>query len=136
MSIDQIWMGRRIDDMTAEELAAALKQAARLLRSELPASFRRPYLEVKQTPTGTLVGRTFRSAFIPVGYLWTDEDRTAIQRRLDEFSPRHGLQGATVRFGAERLDIEVPRRLDAEQILALQEWLDAEKESLDVSQVP
>lgn len=45
-------------------------------------------------------------------------------------------QGATVRFGPDRLDVEVPRRLQVEQIIALQEWLDSERKALDVSQVP
>jgi hypothetical protein len=41
-----------------------------------------------------------------------------------------------VRFGADRLDVDVPRRLQVEQLIALQQWLEAERDSLDVSQVP
>jgi hypothetical protein len=41
-----------------------------------------------------------------------------------------------VRFGPDRLDVDVPRRLQVEQVIALQEWLDSERETLDVSQVP
>ena len=81
-------------------------------------------------------GRTFKWAFIPAGHLWSDEDRRDIQSRLDEFASRHGLEGAVARFGLDRLDVEVPRRLQVEQLIALQQWLDAERETLDVSQVP
>jgi len=83
-----------------------------------------------------VVGRTFKWAFLLAGYLWSEEDRQEVQSRLDEFAGRHGLQGATVRFGPDRLDVEVPRRLQVEQIIALQDWLDSERETLDLSQVP
>lgn len=136
MSADEIWMGRPIDDMTREELAAALKVASRLLRSAAAAPIDRPEMTVRQTRAGTTVGRAFNWAFIPAGHLWSEEDRAAIQSRLDAFAGSHGLEGATVRFGPDRLDVEVPRPLAAEQILALQEWLEAERETLDVSQVP
>ena len=39
-------------------------------------------------------------------------------------------------FGTDRLDVEVPRPLQVEQIVALQQWLDSERETLDVSLVP
>ena len=130
------WMGRPIADMDRHELAAALKAAMSLLQSVPSASFLRSDIEVRETPTGTVVGRTFKWAFIPAGQLWSDEDRREIQSRLDEFAARHGLQGAIVRFGRDRLEVEVPRRLQIEQVIALQNWLDTERETLDVSQVP
>ena len=130
------WMGRPIADMDRHELAAALKAAMSLLQSVPSASFLRSDIEVRETPTGTVVGRTFNWAFIPAGQLWSDEDRREIQSRLDEFAARHGLQGAIVRFGRDRLEVEVPRRLQVEQVIALQNWLDTERETLDVSQVP
>ena len=136
MRHDETWMGRPIDQMDRAELVAALKSAARLLQSVPSASFLRSEVEVKETPTSTTVGRTFKWAFIPAGHLWSEEDRLDIQSRLDEFAARHGLKGAVVRFGVDRLDVEVPRRLQAEQVAAVQEWLDAERETLDVSQVP
>ncbi len=128
-------MGRPIAQMNRDELAAALKAAVHLLRSVPSASFR-PEVEVKETPTGTVVTRMFNWAFLPAGHLWSDEDRRAVQNRLDAIAPTHGLQGAIVRFGPDRLEIDVPRRLQVEQLLALQDWLEAEKEALDVSQVP
>jgi hypothetical protein len=136
MSNKETWMGRPIDEMNRDELAAALMAAGRLLRSATPASFARLNAEVRKTPTRTVVGRTFNWAFIPAGRLWSDEDRRAIQSSLDDFAARHGLQGAVVHFGPDRLDVEVPRPLEVEQVIALQEWLDAEGETLDVSQVP
>ena len=83
-----------------------------------------------------MVGRAFKWAFLPAGQLWSEEDRREVQSRLDAFATRHGLQGATVRFGADRLDVEVPRRLQVEQVIALQQWLEGERDTLDVSQVP
>jgi hypothetical protein len=136
MSDNDTWMGRPIADMDRGELAAALKAAIRLLQSVPSASFLRSDIEVRETPTGTAVGRTFKWAFIPAGQLWSDEDRREVQSRLDEYAARHGLQGAIVRFGRDRLEVEVPRRLQVEQIIALQNWLDTERETLDVSQVP
>lgn len=129
-------MGRSIDEMTHEELVSALKAAARLLRSATAGSQGRPDLEVKVAPAGTVIGRTFNWAFIPAGHLWSELDRAAIQSRLDRFAARHGLQGAVVHLGEDRVDVEVPRPLQQEQIIALQEWLDGEKDTLDVSQVP
>jgi hypothetical protein len=41
-----------------------------------------------------------------------------------------------VRFGPDRLEVEVPRRLQVEQVIALQNWSDTERETLDVSKVP
>jgi hypothetical protein len=128
-------MGRPIADMDRHELAAALKAAMGLLQSVPSASFLRSDVEVRQTATGTAVGRTFKWAFIPAGQLWSDEDRREIQSRLDEFAARHGLQGAIVRFGRDRLEVEVPRPLPVEQVIALQKWLDTERETLDISQV-
>ena len=130
------WMGRSIDDMTREELVGALKAATRFLRSATAGSLSRPDLEVRTTPAETVIGRTFNWAFIPAGHLWSDQDQAAIQSRLDDFAAQHGLQGAIVRLGENRVDIRVPRPLHQEQIIALQEWLDGEKEALDVSQVP
>ena len=136
MSKNRMWMGRPIEELDRRELAAALEAALRLLRSVPSASLVRSDVEVRETASGTVVGRTFKWAFIPAGQLWSEEDRQEVQSRLDEFAIRHGLQGATVRFGADRLDVEVPRRLQVEQIIALQDWLDSERETLDVSQVP
>ena len=107
-----------------------------LLQSVPSAPFLRSDVVIRETPTGTAVGRTFKWAFIPAGQLWSDEDRREIQSRLDEFAPRHGLQGAAVRFGPDWLEVEVPRRLQVEQVIALQNWLETEGETLDVSQVP
>jgi hypothetical protein len=136
MRDNNTWMGRPIPDMDRHELAAALKAALTLLRSLPSASFLRSDIDVRETSTGTVVGRAFKWAFIPAGQLWSDEDRRDVQSRLDEFAARHGLQGATVRFGSDRLEVEVPRRLQIEQVVALQKWLDTERETLDVSQVP
>lgn len=136
MPEDMTWMGRPIDDMNDKELAAGLKAAVRLLRSAASGSFTRPDLDVRETPAGTAVARAFNWAFIPAGHLWSDDDRREVQARLDAFAPQHGLQGAVVRFGQDHLEVEVPRRLDIEQLAALQDWLDAEKDLLDVSQVP
>jgi hypothetical protein len=136
MSHDKIWMGKPIGEMDRTELAAALGAAIALLRSVPAASLIRSDIEVRETATGTVVGRAFKWAFIPAGRLWSEEDRRDIQSRLDAFAARHGLQGATVRFGADRLDVDVPRRLQVEQLIALQQWLEAERDSLDVSQVP
>jgi hypothetical protein len=133
---DQIWMGRPIADMDRHELAAALMAAMSLLQSVPSASFLRSDIVIKETLTGTVVGRTFKWAFIPAGQLWSEEDRREIQSRLDEFEARHGLQGATVRFGPDRLEVEAPRLLQVEQLIALQNWLESERETLDVSQVP
>jgi len=132
----ETWMGKAIDKMDRVELAAALKVAMGLLQSVPSASFIRSDIEIRATATGTAVGRTFKWAFISAGHLWFDEDRRDIQSRLDEFASRHGLEGAVVRFGPDRLDVEVPGRLQVEQLIALQEWLEAERETLDLSQVP
>lgn len=136
MKRHETWMGKPIDEMDRAELAAALKAAMGMLQSIPSASFIRSDIEVRTTATATAVSRTFKWAFIPAGHLWSDEDRRDIQSRLDEFASRHGLEGAVVRFGPDRLDVEVPRRLQVEQLIALQQWLDAERETLDVSQVP
>jgi hypothetical protein len=122
--------------MSRAELVQALKSAVLLLRSVSPRTFIRPDVEVTDTPTGTLVARTFNWAFIPAGQLWSEEDRRAVQARLDAIAVRYGFQGAIVRFSRDRLEVDVPRRLQFEQLLALQEWLAAEKDSLDISQVP
>jgi hypothetical protein len=136
MSRHDTWMGRPIDSMDRAELAAALRAALGLLRSVPSASFLRSDIEVRTSATATAVGRSFKWAFIPAGHLWSEEDRRDIQSRLDEFASRHGLEGAVVRFGPDRLDVEVPGRLQVEQLIALQQWLDVERETLDVSQVP
>lgn len=129
-------MGRSIDGMRPEELTDALKEAVRLLRAVAPGSFMRPDVEVRATPAGTVMTRTFKWAFIPAGYLWSDEDRREVQARLDAVALRHGMQGAVVRLGRDQLEVGVPRRLNIEQLVALQSWLEAEKDLLDVSQVP
>ena len=136
MTDDKTWMGRPIPGMDRLELAAALKAAIGLLQSIPAASFLRSDIDVRETSTGTTIGRSFKWAFLPAGQLWSEEDRREVQSRLDEWAARHGLQGATVRFGPDRLDVEVPRRLQIEQVVALQNWLDSERETLDVSQVP
>jgi hypothetical protein len=136
MTDNNTWMGRPIPDMDGHELAAALKAAISLLQSVPAASFLRSDIDVRETSTGTTIGRSFKWAFLPAGQLWSDEDRRDVQSRLDEWAARHGLQGATVRFGPDRLDVEVPRRLQIEQVVALRDWLDTERETLDVSQVP
>lgn len=136
MSKHVAWKGKPIDDMSRAELVEALKAAVLLLRSVSPNAFIRPELEVTETATGTLVARTFNWAFIPAGYVWSAEDRRSVQERLDVLAARYGFQGAVVRFGPDRLEVVVPRRLQIEQLVALQEWLACEKDSLDVSQVP
>jgi hypothetical protein len=133
---NQTWMGRRIADMEKHELAATLKAAISLLQAVPSATFLRSDVVVRETSTGTAVGRTFKWAFIPAGQLWSDEDRREIQSRPHEFAARHRLQGAVVRFGPDRLEVEVPRRLQVEQLIAFQKWLDTERETLDISQVP
>ncbi|MGD9879450.1 MAG: hypothetical protein AB7U95_04860 [Reyranella sp.] len=136
MNSNDTWMGESIDNMSRAQLVDALRAAVRLLRSVPSANLTRPEVEVRQTPIGTAVGRAFKWAFIPAGHLWSDEDRRDTQSRLDDFAARHGLRGAVVRFGSDRLDVEVPRKLQIEQIIAVQRWLDSEREALDVSQVP
>ena len=136
MARNKTWMGRPIEELDRSELASALEATLRLLRSVPSASFVRPDVEVRETADGTVVGRSFKWAVLPAGHLWSEEDRRDAQSRLDEFAARHGLQGASVRFSPDRLDVEVPRRLQIEQVVALQEWLDSEREALDVSQVP
>jgi hypothetical protein len=133
---DVDWNGRPIDEMSRTELVQALKSAVLLLRSIKPDALTHPEIEVTYTPSGMLVGRTFNWAFIPAGQLWSDEDRRSVQARLDVVAARYGFQGAVVRFALDRLEVHVPRRLQVEQILALQEWLASEKDSLDISQVP
>jgi hypothetical protein len=135
MSADT-WMGKPIETMSREQLADALQAAVRLLESVPRGGLVRPDVELRETAEGTTVGRTFNWAFIPAGHLWSEVDRRETQSRLDAVAGRHGLQGATVRFGPDRLDVEVPRKLQAEQILALRDWLEAEREALDLSQVP
>jgi hypothetical protein len=135
MSKDKTWMGRPIEELDRRELAGALKATLRLLRSVPSGSFVRPDVEVRETASGTVLGRSFKWAFIPADHLWSDEDRREVQSRLDDFAARHGLQGAAVRFGPDWLEVEVPRRLQVEQVIALQNWLDTEGETLDVSQV-
>jgi hypothetical protein len=136
MTRNKTWMGRPIEELDRSELASALEATLRLLRSVPSASLVRPDVEVRETAGGTVVGRSFKWAFLPADHLWSEEDRREVQSRLDEFAARHGLQGASVRFGPDRLDVDVPRRLQIEQVMALQEWLDSERETLDVSQVP
>ncbi len=136
MSNGDSWMGRPIEAMGREELAAALKAALPLLRAVEPRAFLRPDIDVRRSPAGTVVGRTFNWAFIPAGYLWSEEDRRAVQARLDALAPSHGLAGAVVRFAPDRIEVHVPRRLEIEQLIALQRWLETEKDTLDVSQVP
>jgi hypothetical protein len=41
-----------------------------------------------------------------------------------------------VRFAPDRLEVDVPQRLQIEQLSIIQEWLAAEKDALDISQVP
>ena len=136
MTDDKTWMGRPIPGMDRLELAAALKAAIGLLQSVPAASFLRSDIDVRESSTGTTIGRSLKWAFLPAGQLWSEENRRDVQSRLVEWAARHGLQGATVRFGPDRLDVEVPRRLQIEQVVALQNWLDSERETLDVSQVP
>jgi hypothetical protein len=136
MSKDERWKGRLIDEMNREELAVSLKEAVALLRSVRPDAFLPPEIEVEQTPSGTVIGRTFNWAFIPAGHLWSDEDRSDVQARLDAFAARHGFPGAVVHFSPDRLEVRIRSQLQIEQILSLQEWLEAEKDALDVSQVP
>jgi hypothetical protein len=136
MTKNRTWMGRPIDALDRGELVAALEETLRLLRSVPSASFVRPEVEVRETASATVVGRSFKWAFLPAAHLWSEEDRREVQSRLDAFAARHGLHGAVVRFGSDRLDVEVPRRLQVEQVIALQEWLESERETLDVSQVP
>ena len=55
-------------------------------------------------------------------------NKTWMGRPIEELDRRElagALQAATVRFGPDRLDVEVPRRLQIEQVIALQEWLDS-----------
>jgi hypothetical protein len=94
MSKNRMWMGRPIEELDRRELAAALEAALRLLRSVPSASLVRSDVEVRETGSGTVVGRTFRWAFIPADHLWSEEDRREVQSSLDEFAVRHGLQGA------------------------------------------
>ncbi len=136
MSANETWMGRPINEMSKDELSAALKAALRALQSVPRSSFARSDIDVRETTNGTSVGRAFKWAFIPAGHLWSDADRRDIQSRLDEFAAKRGLQGAVVHFDVDRLEVAVPRRLQIEQVLALQDWLDAERDTLDVSQVP
>jgi hypothetical protein len=136
MTRNNTWMGRPLEEMDRAELASALEATLRLLRSVPSASFLRPDVEVRETADGTVVGRSFKWAFLPAGYLWSEADRREAQSRLDAFAARHGLQGAVVRFGQDRVDVEARRRLQIEQVVALQDWLDSEREALDVSQVP
>jgi hypothetical protein len=136
MSKDATWMGRPIEDLQTDELRVALKAAVRLLRSARPETFIRSDVDVRETPGRTIVGRTFNWAFIPAGHLWSNADRRDMQARLNAFGTHHGLQGAQIRFDRDRLEVDVPRRLEVEQLVALQGWLDAEKDALDVSQVP
>ena len=95
---NQTWMGRPIADMDRHELAAALKAAISLLQSAPSTSFLRSDVDVRETSTGTAVGRSFKWAFIPAGQLWSDEDRRDVQSRLDEFTASH-VGKATERSG-------------------------------------
>lgn len=130
------WMGRPIDEMSRAELVTALKWAARMVQTAAPDTYRHPDVEVTVSASATRIGRTFSWAFIPPGQLWSSEDRAATQQRLDKVAARCGLEGAVVRFELDRLEVEVPRRLQVEQIIALQDWLATEKDALDVGQVP
>ena len=129
-------MGQPIDEMSREELIAALKWAARLVQTAAPEAYRHPDVDVRVSPSRTRVGRTFSWAFIPAGQLWSSDDQAAVQERLNKLAAGLGLEGAVVRFDMDRLEVEVPRRLQMEQIIALQDWLATEKDALDVSQVP
>jgi len=136
MSLDDTWMGRPLQDMTREELAAALTMAASLLRRAAKTVPVRPEIELSQTRAGTSVAGLFKWAFLPAGYLWSEDDRAAIQARLDAFAPAHGLRGPVVRFETDRLKVDIPHAVQAEQVMAIQDWLESERETLDVSQVP
>jgi hypothetical protein len=68
--------------------------------------------------------------------LWSDEDRRDVQSRLGELAAKHGVEGAAVSFEPDRLEVEVPHRQQVGQVVALQNWLDTERETLEVSQVP
>ena len=114
---------------------AALEATLRLLRSVPSTSFVRPDIEVRETASGTAIGRSFKWAFLPADHLWSDEDRRDAQSRLDDFAARHGLQGAPCgsvptgwrskcRAGCRSSRSSLSRRLDSE------------RETLDVSQVP
>lgn len=129
-------MGRPIDGLPREELAQALKTAVHMLRSIAPRTFLDPEVEVSESPADIAMARTFKWAFLPAGHLWSEEDRREVQARLDAIAGRHGLEGARVQFGTDQLRVEVPRPLRAEQLMALQDWLQAEKDTLDISQVP
>ena len=84
MSKNKTWMGRAIDELDRRELVAALDESLRLLRSVPSTSFFRPDVEVRESASGTVVGRTFKWAFIPADQLWSDEDRREVQSRLDD----------------------------------------------------
>ena len=124
------WMGRRIDEMSRKNSPLPLggRRAWFRLRSPTPTGIRT--LTVAMSASATRVGRTFSWAFVPAGQLWSSEDRAAIQERLNKFAARCGLDGAVVRFDMDRLEVEIPRRLQAEQIIVLQDWLATEKDAL------
>ncbi len=105
-------MGGPIDEMSRDELASALKAAVAALRSAHRNLFMRPEVEVTETAAGTVGTRTFNWAFIPAGHL----------RFLDALAADHGLGGAVVRFAPDRLEVEVPRRLQIEQLLPCSNW--------------
>ena len=107
----------------------------RLLRSVPSAPFLRPDVPVTEPRPGQW-SESFKWGFISADTSGPTRTAKKSKSRLDGLAARHGLQGAIVRFGPDRLDVEVPHRLQAEQIIALQEWLDSERETLDVSQVP
>src|SRR5687768_11121732 len=56
MTKNRTWMGRPIDELDRGELAAALEETLRLLRSVPSASFVRPEVEVRETASATVVG--------------------------------------------------------------------------------
>ena len=56
-------------------------------------------------------------------------------KRTGDRSAESG-RGAAVSFEPDRLEVEVPHRQQVGQVVALQNWLDTERETLEVSQVP
>ena len=91
MTNDKTWMGRPIPGMDRLELVA-LKAAIGPLQSVPAASFLRSDVDVRETSTGTTIGRSFKWAFLPAGELWSEEDRREVQSRLDEWAARHGCR--------------------------------------------
>jgi hypothetical protein len=61
---NRMWMGRPIEELYRRELEAALEAALNLLQSVPSASLVRSDVEVRETGRGTVVGRTFKWAFL------------------------------------------------------------------------